>query len=69
MSSPDEFVSSQLTNTTTTTTLKLELLSQWLTDYFNNNSLVMSDEFLSWFLKCNSLFFSQESYRIIKNFF
>lgn len=51
MSSPDEFVSSQLTNTTTTTTLKVELLSQWLTDYFNNNSLVMSEEFVSWFWK------------------
>ena len=45
---PDEFVSSQLTNTTTTTTLKRELLSQWLTDYFNNNSLVISEELVSW---------------------
>ena len=48
MSSPNEFVSSQLTNTTTTTILKRELLSQWLTDYFNNNSLVISEELVSW---------------------
>jgi len=48
MTPPNELVSSQLTNTTTTTTLKRELLSQWLTDYFNNNSLVISEELVSW---------------------
>ena len=51
MSKPKTIVSSQLNNSSTTTTLKLELLSQWLTDYFNNNSLVMSEEFVSWFWK------------------